>query len=89
MKITNWKTSIENKLAWKNIVEQAKAVKLRKKKKNVLREIRNTYNIFVTKSVWKISTMRQSARSKMSSTFERVYEECFVSLRILASDWFL
>jgi hypothetical protein len=24
MKITNWKTSIEDKLAWKKIVEQAK-----------------------------------------------------------------
>jgi hypothetical protein len=37
MKITNWKTSIEDKLAWKKIVEQAKTltwvVKLIKKKK--------------------------------------------------------
>jgi hypothetical protein len=24
MKITNWRTRIEDKLAWKNIVEQAK-----------------------------------------------------------------
>jgi hypothetical protein len=41
MKITNWRTRIEDKLAWKKIVEQAKThppwvVKLIKKKKKIV-----------------------------------------------------